>query len=230
MIVTRYNPTLNGPMHLGHTTTLLMNEQFAKDGEFWIRFDDTSPPAANLPKAVRESIMHGQIDDINWLGVKYKGMSIQSELNDAIYKELYRVGHHDMFDNSHPYLPINIRLGMTFMHYPYVPQQIAERVVMDKIMGVTHLIRGEDFTTEYSLYCYFCEIFGYHTPEFIFLPRLKCPRGDISKTNGGYTLKELRGKGYSSEDVRSLLAKACLYYPDNGWDIHNLKPEPRIDL
>ena len=29
MIVTRFNPSCNGPLHVGHIMTLLVNEQFA---------------------------------------------------------------------------------------------------------------------------------------------------------------------------------------------------------
>jgi len=121
-------------------------------------------------------------------------------------------------------------LGMTYIPYPYAPQQIAERVVMDHMIGVTHLIRGEDFVTEYSLYRYFCYLFDYKPPEFIFLPRLMSATGDISKTNGGYTLAELRGMGYTAKDVKSILENAVLYYPNNGWELYNLRSNPRINL
>jgi hypothetical protein len=55
-------------------------------------------------------------------------------------------------------------------------------------------------------------------------------KGEISKTHGGYTIAEMRGNGYSASDIISLLAKACLAFPAMGWELHNLKPDPRVNL
>ena len=44
MNITRFNPSTNGGLHLGHIYALLVNERFAhdRDGMFYVRFDDTS--------------------------------------------------------------------------------------------------------------------------------------------------------------------------------------------
>jgi glutamyl/glutaminyl-tRNA synthetase len=98
------------------------------------------------------------------------------------------------------------------------------------MLGVTHIIRGEEFLTEYSMYHYFCDVFNYKHPELIFLPRLQGRCGDISKTNGGYTIAELRANGYTAQEVISLLEHACLNWYHNGWTLYNLKSNPKIDL
>jgi glutamyl/glutaminyl-tRNA synthetase len=62
--------------------TLLVNEYFAHSvgGEFFIRFDDTSPHILKMnPNHVKE-IIKGQIDIIEWLGIQVDGWSYQSEL------------------------------------------------------------------------------------------------------------------------------------------------------
>src|SRR3989304_8262070 len=70
-VVTRFNPTSNGNLHLGHVFTMLVNEYFAHsvDGEFVLRIDDTSPPAADLPKERVQSIIQSQMNDIDWLKI-----------------------------------------------------------------------------------------------------------------------------------------------------------------
>ena len=129
--------------------------------------------------------------------------------------------------HKHPFF---IRMGTDYLIYPYVVQQTAERVVMDYMLNITHVIRGEDFVSEYSLYCYFCQRFWFPTPEFIFLPRLAGSYGDISKTKGGYKVSDFRNNGYTPEKLKAMIAKACLWYPNNGYELYNIKPNPRINL
>lgn len=233
MIVTRWNPSANGPLHLGHIFTLLVNEYFAKkySGKFYIRFDDTSPNILEMKHSMVDEIIEEQLDDVKWLKIQYDDIIYQSEVQREVEKKLKVFGHIPLEEKKiGHYLPIFVRLGMSFVPYPYAPEQIVERVIMDNMLSVTHVIRGEDFSTEYSLYMYYCQKYFLFQPEFIFLPRLMCSRGDISKTNGGNTIKELRGKGYSADDVISLLEKSCLYYPYNGWEIYNIRPNPIINL
>ena len=99
---------------------------------------------------------------------------------------------------------------------------------MDHLLGVTHLIRGEELATETSLYCYYCDCLELPWPTFIYLPRLQGPRGDISKTNGGHTIAGLRAAGKAPQEVLALLAEACLYWRYGAWDLDNLRPEPRL--
>ena len=232
-IVTRFNPTSNGNLHLGHVFTMLVNEYFAHNvnGKFIIRIDNTSPPASDLPEERVQSIIQSQMNDIDWLKIPVDAWQTQSSIMSDVYKELRKFGCDDIPERKHNhYLPVFVRLGMTYLPYPFVPQQTAERVVMDHMLDITHVIRGEDFVTEYSLYRYFCWMFDYKPPEMIFLPRLMGNRGDISKTNGGYTIAELRGAGHSANWIKDRLQEAALYYPDNGWEIYNIKPAPRINI
>lgn len=238
MFNTRFNPTTSGPLHIGHIFTLLVNETFAHEsgGKFYVRFDDTSQ-AINIemehPERV-EAIIRGQKKDIEWLGVPVDDWQEQHNSVGFARKTIMSKLPLNMFEQLRdPYphvMPYSVRMGSSWIPYPYAPYQTAERVVMDYELGITHVIRGEDFLTEYSLYRYFCDLFDYEPPKFIFLPRLCGRCGDISKTNGGYTIKELKGNGYTPDDIKNLLKKACLNWAENGWTIHNLKPNPRVDL
>jgi len=230
MIVTRFNPSANGPLHIGHVMTLLVNEQFAHQngGKFLIRFDDTTPPM--LPKQIAKIVIN-QRETIEWLDVQVDGWKIESEILSDVRDRLDRLGHVYVNDFGYHELPVFTRhINTPWVAFPYVPQQTAERVVMDNMDGITHLIRGEEFALEYSLYRYKCDQFKFTAPKFFSLPRLVGKYGDISKTAGGYSIAELRGEGYTAQELKDMLAKACLYCPQNGWQLYNLKREPRIDL
>lgn len=232
MISTRFNPTTNGNLHLGHLYTLLVNERFAHErgGKFHVRFDNTDqaisiemehPEKANLIGEEQEKI-------IDWFGIEVDSWSYQSDLSERAHEELEAYSSY-IFPDPYPhYQPLIIGAKPGSIPYPYTPYQTAERVIMDSWLGITHIIRGEDFVTEYSLYRYFCDVFGKKYPHFVFLPRLESLRGDISKTNGGYSLTELRGQGYKPEEIIDLLRKACLRFPWNGWGFENLRPNPKI--
>ncbi len=109
-----------------------------------------------------------------------------------------------------------------------MPQQTAERVIGDYMLGVDLIIRGDEFLTEFSLYRFLCDLLNVPAPKFVFLPRLQSGFGDISKTNGGYTLTEYRALGYSPSEVKGWVERACLQYPAIGWEFYNIKRNPRF--
>ncbi len=230
-IITRFSPTVSGALHIGHLYSMLVNERFAHEqgGEFCIRFDDTSPTAlVTLDRMPR--ILEKQYRDIRWLEIDVDEWQKQSELLSEARRRLEELSFKP-FVESVPYThSLFIGMGLDFLSYPYTPQQTAERVVMDNMLGITHVIRGEEFSTECSLYCHYCEMFGFSTPEFAFLPRLTGSRGDISKTNGGYTIAEFRNNGYSAQDLKDAIVEACLFRPGNKWSFYNLKPNPQFNI
>jgi glutamyl/glutaminyl-tRNA synthetase len=232
MNTTRFNPSTNGCLHLGHAYAMLVNERFAHEngGKFYVRFDDNGPIERILPQEQVKAISENQATDIKWLGLAVDGWSWQSHLLPEVTDELQRLGWETMEEDELPVLPYFIRMEPTWEPFPFVPQQTAERVIMDNMLGITHIIRGDEFSTEYGFYSFLCKKWKLFIPEFTFLPRLEGMCGSISKTNGGYTLTEMRSNGYTAEQIKKMLEKACLYYPANGWDIHNLKRNPRINL
>ena len=231
---TRFNPTTNGPLHLGHIYAVLVNEYMAHetDGKFYVRFDDRSPTTRKFSQSQRTDIMDAQMETLKWLRIDVDGWSIESELMKeySILDLLRRRGHFQVNDDEGSPMPYFARLGPSYLAVQYIPQATAERVALDELLGITDVIRGEEFATEFSLYYDYCRKWELHYPAFHFLPRLSGKRGDISKTNGGHTIDELRGLGWTPLDVKKALAKACLHWPGSGWDIHNVKSSPFIDL
>ena len=235
MVITRFNPTVSGNLHLGHVFTLLVNEEFAhsRGGKFYVRFDDDNIMLHPFSEDEMKRTINSQIEDMEWLNIKIDFHWIfQSDLHHEVNKRLRNLRYAMMPETKQGEfkLPLFIRMGTTYIPYPYVSHQTVERVIMDNMLGITHVIRGDDFATEFSLYCYFCQRFNFPTPEFIFLPRLISVYGDISKTNGGYKISDFRENGYSPEQLKRMLAEACLIYPNNGWEIYNIKSNPKINL
>jgi glutamyl/glutaminyl-tRNA synthetase len=184
------------------------------------------------PKEKTYAFMESQQRDIDWLGLEYDDWVFQSDLLEETKKFLSLHKEIVIYEEDELYfkMPLVIRMGTDWLAIPYVPQQTAERVYMDYKIGTTHVIRGDDFVTELSLYSYFCQQFGFPIPDFVFLPRLAGMRGDISKTHGGYKIEDFRNEGWSPEKLKFEIAKACLLYPKNGFELYNIKSNPRINL
>ena len=234
MVVTRFNPNVNGPLHLGHLYMALVNEAYAHDrqGAFVVRFDDTNPGAIRLSPEKNRAIANRQREDLEWMEVCVDMWQFQSDLIANTQERLQVLDPLALQEEPEKFeLPTFIRMvGTNWIPMYYTPLQSATRVLMDYSIGATHIIRGEEFCVELSLYHHYCYLFELPAPKFFFLPRLQGPHGDISKTEGGYTIAGFRSAGYKPEDVRELLQVACLIWPHNGWDLINLKREPRIRI
>jgi glutamyl/glutaminyl-tRNA synthetase len=225
---TRINTTTNGALHLGHVYTALVNEAVSNEtgGRFIVRFDDSNPAWVSVIGRDRmELIIKGQKEDMEWVGLRPSVWSNQSGIIDEVHKWISRrIGL--LPDDNSPTTP-GIIGGEGLVLYPLTPTLTAEKVVMDWMEGTNLLIRGIDLITEYSLYQYYCRVFGLPEPRHIYLPRLKWAYGEMSKSAGSQTVCELRNSGYTPRQVRDRLETACLVLPSNGWTLDNLKGSPR---
>lgn len=229
MYNTRLNNTLNGPLHLGHVYMGLMNQQASKDtgGKFIVRWDDSNPAWVNVLGAERMSaIRDGQREDMEWVGIQPSEWRTQIDIIGEVHEWIAKKGVTLLPDNPLPYTPEIIGQPAGSILYPLTTTLTAEKVVMDWMESTNLLIRGFDLITEYSLYGYYCRVFGLPEPQHIYLPRLRWSDGDMSKSVGSKTVCELRRCGYTPEQVRRMVEKACLFLPENGWKISNLKAQP----
>lgn len=226
MIVTRFNPSSNGPLHLGHVYMALINEAFAEDGRFIVRWDDSHPRRIrDMGRERTDNIRRGQREDMEWLGFKPYAYIKQSDIIDEA-RELAASFGVTMKDEEPVKLARLIGSDYDVLTYPLTPALTSEKVIMDHAIGTTHLIRGIDLMTEYSLYQYFCRLFNLPQPEHIYLPRLRWRNGDMSKTLGARSVCNMRNEGYTPQDVRDIVARACLRSPGNGWTLGNIKGVP----
>ncbi len=83
--VFRIAPNPNGPLHIGHSRMIILNDEYAKryNGKLVLRFDDTDPknPAKRPVKEAYEMIRK----DLEWLEVKWDAEIIASQRLEIYY-------------------------------------------------------------------------------------------------------------------------------------------------
>ena len=88
MNTTRFNPTTNGALHIGHAYTALVNqhEAHASGGKYILRFDDNTRYWVRKlgGKAEMAKIARQQQDDLEWLGIVPDETFYQSEMEPEI--------------------------------------------------------------------------------------------------------------------------------------------------
>lgn len=230
-VITRFNPTCNGGLHLGHISTLLVNERFAhaRGGRFLVRFDDVAVPGADPYRTndidLIDRIREEQRRDIEWLGIPVDDWISDRDMMpvvESVWRDHNFVRPPYLIE--HPAQYVHMPAG--WLAYPYQPWYTSMRAVIDGELGTTNLIRGEEIAFDGGLQSWFMDLFGYPRPRFHYLPRLQGPGGDISKTAGGHKIADLRANGVTPERVHWMLREACLAIPHFEWDFENLKARP----
>ncbi len=232
MANTRFNPTNNGPLHIGHLYTALVNEYEAHrtGGRFVVRIEDNQEywcwKLGNIAKAYSMEMRQ----DLEWFGLKVDEWTEQSamerDVRDAMRAMLHGAELH--CESKFSFQAVGVH-GSGVGYFPYAPWLTAEKVVLDFFQGVDLLIRGVDLISENSLYIYFCDLFGLQYPRMIYLPRLSLPGGelqpDVSKTAGNHQIKVYRRK-MTPIELENKLREACLVNPAGDWAIENVKANP----
>ena len=235
MSTTRFNPTTNGGLHIGHAYTALVNqhEAHASGGKFILRFDDNTRYWVRKlgGQAAMAKIARGQQKDLEWLGIVPDVVAYQSEMEPAILRYLadskwqsvidhQPVPDHDPRVISDP--PIAAGGMWAFL--------VAEKVISDEMLGTNLLIRGLEILAEDGLYRYFRALFGYMSIETVYIPRLMTAwtedLADVSKTAGNWKIRDVRERGHSPEVVRSVLRESCLVDVHGPWSLDNLRTRP----
>jgi len=81
-IVTRFPPEPNGYAHVGHTKASIVNFMFAQKygGHMNLRMDDTNPEKEDM------HFVEKFVEDLTWLGVKWKDLLFASDYYDELYR------------------------------------------------------------------------------------------------------------------------------------------------
>ncbi|HCC21774.1 glutamate--tRNA ligase [Candidatus Uhrbacteria bacterium RIFOXYC2_FULL_47_19] len=80
-------------------------------------------------------------------------------------------------------------------------------VVDDHLMGITHVIRGEEWCPSTPKHVVLYEAFGWEQPKFAHLPLLlNRDRSKLSKRQGDVAVEDYRDKGYLSEALVNFVA------------------------
>ncbi|KXG74810.1 glutamate--tRNA ligase [Thermotalea metallivorans] len=80
-------------------------------------------------------------------------------------------------------------------------------VVDDHLMGITHVIRGEEWLISTPKHVYLYEVFGWKVPQFVHLPNiLNAERKKLSKRHGDVAVEDFMRKGYLPEALVNYIA------------------------
>ena len=80
-------------------------------------------------------------------------------------------------------------------------------VVDDHLMGITHVIRGEEWLSSTPKHVLLYQYFGWEVPQFAHLPLLLNPdKSKLSKRQGDVAVEDYRSKGYLREAIINFVA------------------------
>jgi len=216
--------------------TALINHGEAKatGGRFTVRIDDNQPAQMliNGPDSVTYHIALW-MEDFAWIGIEPDEYYFQSAWSQKVDMNISYFNHgpvlpprpfHESFFPEIPYCE---------SAYPYAPHITAEAVMSDYLQENKLIITGDDLLSRYSLYAFFCQLWGLPQPRQVFIPRLRLSNGgeltDVSKTLGNFKISDLRDQGHTADEIRGVLAEACLIDPRGSWLVANLKRNPVLE-
>lgn len=80
-------------------------------------------------------------------------------------------------------------------------------VVDDHLMGITHIVRGEEWLPSTPKHVHLYEVFGWEKPTYVHLPTvLNKERKKLSKRHGDVSVDDFKSKGYLNEGLVNYLA------------------------
>lgn len=80
-------------------------------------------------------------------------------------------------------------------------------IVDDHLMGISHVIRGEEWLSSTPKHVYLYEAFGWDAPQFVHLPNiLNIEKKKLSKRHGDVAVEDFKNKGYLPEALINYVA------------------------
>jgi glutamyl-tRNA synthetase, bacterial family len=96
-------------------------------------------------------------------------------------------------------------------------------VVDDHLMGITHIVRGEEWLPSTPKHVYLYEAYGWEKPTYVHLPTvLNKDRKKLSKRQGDVSVEDFRNKGYLPEALVNYLALVG-WSPEDNEELMNLE-------
>src|SRR3990167_9686423 len=222
----RIAPSPTGIPHIGNTRTALFNFLFAKKnkGKFILRIEDTDKK--RLAKEAEKAIY----EILEWLDLKWDEKYVQSERID-IYKEHAEIlkkrglvyedngalrfkmpkngetAWTDAVGQKEISFKNETQEDFVILKSDGYPTYNFANVVDDCLMGITHVIRGEEFVSSTPKHVQLYKIFRWNQPVFAHLPViLGKDKGKLSKREGAKSALEYRDEGYIREAVLNYMA------------------------
>lgn len=227
MVKVRFAPSPTGIPHIGGVRTALFNFLFAKanKGEFILRIEDTDQ------KRLFEGAEAAIIESLTWLGLKYDGEIIRQSERLKIYKEHIgilkdkkiafekdgavwvkipddkTIGWVDLVGNKKISFQGQDVEEFVILKSDGFPTYHLANVVDDHLMEITHVLRGEEWTSSTPKHLYLYESFGWKPPEFVHLPVILGPdKTKLSKRHGAKSALDYKEEGYLKEALLNYMA------------------------
>lgn len=225
-VVTRFAPSPTGFMHVGGVRTALYAWLWARKnkGTFILRIEDT-----DKSREVAGSIEHIK-KSLTWLGLKWDDFYIQSER-----LEIYKKYGNNLLEKGFAYLDEGaLRFKITekkstewsdlvwgdlsageealedfvLIKSDGYPTYNFAHIVDDIEMGVTHVMRGQEFISSTPKYLALYEALEKQPPNFATLPSILGQSGTqkLSKRDGAKDILDYQKEGYLPEAMINYLA------------------------
>ena len=242
MVKVRFAPSPTGIPHVGNTRTALFNYLFARhnNGKFILRIEDTD--RARFAKEGEEAI----IEIMSWLGLDFDEKFVQSE-RLKIYKEHAQIlekkkiaykeegalkfrmpktgetSWQDSIGNKKIVFKNETQEDFVIIKSDGYPTYNFANVVDDYLMGITHIIRGEEFISSTPKHVQLYRVFAWEQPGFAHLPIiLGTDKAKLSKRHGAKSVLDYREEGYLKETLLNYMALLG-WNPGGDQEIFSLK-------
>lgn len=223
MIKVRFAPSPTGYLHIGGARTALFNWMYARsqNGVFILRIEDT-----DLERSKQEFVDE-ILDSMKWLGLNWDELHFQSKRFDIYREYAQRLLQEDKAykDGEAVILKMPLReikiddliRGEIVFDSSTIKDQVLIKsdgsptysfacVVDDSLMGITHVIRGEDHISNTPKQIIIYQALGLHPPKYAHLPLIMGEEGGrMSKRHGAVAVTEYRRDGFLPEAIVNYL-------------------------
>ena len=225
MPVVRFAPSPTGFLHIGGARTCLFNWLYARStkGKFILRIEDTdmTRSGAKYPEEILESL--------KWMGLDWDEIYYQSKRFD-----LYREYAQKLMEEGKAYkdgeaiiykIPQDTKIrffdvlrGEIAVDTEQLKDQVLLKsdgspaynfccVVDDALMGMTHIIRGDDHIANTPKQIMLYEALAFKLPKFVHISMIHGEDGSrMSKRHGATAISEYKKQGYLPQALVNYLA------------------------
>ncbi len=223
MVRTRFAPSPTGFLHLGGARTALFSWLYARKnkGEFILRIEDTDKMRS------KKEYLDEILESLSWLGIDWDKIFYQSQ-RISIYQEYakklvnegkayYKEGAiYFRYEFKEIKFLDLVKGEIRFDELPKEEEVIIKSdgtptynfscVIDDALMGVTHVVRGEDHISNTPKQILIYKALGFNPPYFAHLPLiLSSDKTRLSKRKGAISIREYKEGGYLKEAILNYL-------------------------
>lgn len=241
MPVVRFAPAPTGFLHIGGARTCLFNWLYARNtnGRFILRIEDTNK------SKFEQRYLDEILESLKWLGLDWDELFFQSKRFD-IYQEYaqkllkgggaYKEGEAIIYK-----IPEKVEIkffdvlrGEIATDTEQLKDQVLIKsdgspaynfccVVDDALMGITHIIRGDDHIANTPKQIILYEALEFKLPKFVHIPMIHGEDGTkMSKRHGATAISEYKKQGFLPQSLVNYLALLG-WNPGNNKEIFSQK-------